>query len=55
MKLGIIIATFVGLIIATAEPAQAGVGSCYEPKPFCFGGHPTCICDLTMNCMWACR
>lgn len=38
-----------------SEPTPQGVGSCYEVKPICLMGRPVCLCDLNLQCSWACR
>jgi hypothetical protein len=36
--------------------SEQGVGSCYEVKPICIGGgHPVCMCTVTMQCYWVCK
>jgi len=42
-----------GLLLSKGMPTD--VGSCYSPQPICISGSPVCICDLSMNCLWACR
>jgi hypothetical protein len=39
----------------TERPAEADIGSCYSVRPICIQGHPVCVCDIAMNCFWACR
>lgn len=41
--------------VLMSEPQPQGVGSCYEVKPICLMGRPVCLCDLNLQCSWACR
>lgn len=38
-----------------AQAAPASTGSCYEAKPACIEGKPTCACDVINNCYWTCQ
>lgn len=51
----VITATIIAAAFATTS-ASADIGSCYSPKPFCYGNtSPVCMCTITQQCWWACR
>lgn len=41
--------------LAPIPSASADVGSCYSPRPICVQGSVVCMCDVSLNCFWACR
>lgn len=43
------------LVLTVSLAAHADIGSCYSPRPICISGYPVCICDISLNCFWACR
>jgi len=43
------------ILLAAADEASAGYGTCYEAQPVCIQGHPLCVCDRNNWCFWACR
>lgn len=54
---GVIVAGVLALVgAATERPAAADVGSCYSVQPICmYPSQAVCMCNVSMQCYWACR